>query len=282
MRCPTAQSPGAAERKWELHERQWKAQHFPGRSIGPRPRYVLGPCNACAVTRVGMHLEAFHRCETSCLRLQGVHRRAVALTVRTAFQTHAPLQVGRADARVEQKVRMRSGIVVSLSQKVSASSSRRSSKQSFADQTLPVTPEVPDLPPYQLISALSFVLIMKGCEERATVTRAARHRSVLCLQVVLLAVPVLIVAIPWALGHVQLCLAVCAVIALSPFGTVIWTLLPPGLGRPFKEQQQRWRRPRSRVSRPSTERAEPFWPVEVSLHPWHEEELITTALALAM
>ena len=99
---------------------------------------------------------------------------------------------------------------------------------------------------------------------------------------VLLATPILIVAIPWALGHLQLCLAVGAVIALSPFGTVIWTLVPPSLGRPFKQQQQRWRHRSSRVSWPSTERAQPFWPVEVSLHTWYKEELIMTALELAL
>ena len=82
---------------------------------------------------------------------------------------------------------------------------------------------------------------------------------------VLLALPVLIVAIPWALQHLQLCLAVIAVIALSPFGTVIWSLLPPNLGRPSGQQQQRQKQQRSGGSWQGTEQSQSFWPVEGSL-----------------
>lgn len=94
--------------------------------------------------------------------------------------------------------------------------------------------------------------------------------KVSCLQVLLIALPVLIVAIPWAVSHVQLCLAVAAVLALSPFGTVIWSLLSPNSGQPTEQQQQRrpWRS--NPASRQSTDRAQPFWPVEVSLHTWHD------------
>lgn len=79
------------------------------------------------------------------------------------------------------------------------------------------------------------------------------------MQAILLATPVLIVAVPWILGHLQLCLAVVAVVALSPFGTVIWSLVPHSLGKPFVQQQRRKQR-----SWQSTRQRAPFWPAEVS------------------
>ena len=84
------------------------------------------------------------------------------------------------------------------------------------------------------------------------------------MQAILLATPVLIVAVPWILGHLQLCLAVVAVVALSPFGTVIWSLVPHSLGKPFVQQQFEQRR--TRRSWQNTQQRAPFWPAEVS--PW--------------
>lgn len=81
------------------------------------------------------------------------------------------------------------------------------------------------------------------------------------MQVALVALPVLIVAIPWAVNHVLLCLLVTGTIALSPFGTVLLSMLP-SKGKAWAPQQQR-RRQSSQPPWLRTSRARPFWPAEV-------------------
>ncbi|CAK0781724.1 hypothetical protein CVIRNUC_005455 [Coccomyxa viridis] len=82
-------------------------------------------------------------------------------------------------------------------------------------------------------------------------------------EVALVALPVLIVAIPWAVNHVLLCLLVTGTIALSPFGTVLLSMLP-SKGKAWAPQQQR-RRQSSQPPWLRTSRARPFWPAESRL-----------------
>lgn len=79
-----------------------------------------------------------------------------------------------------------------------------------------------------------------------------------------MAVPILIVGIPWAVNHLQLLLVVVVVIALSPFGTVICSLVPPSLGKSPARPQQQPHGPRPQAAWQSKETSQPFWPVQVS------------------
>ena len=199
-------------------------------------------------------------CKTSFPGLQGAHRCAFSHAVRTATQPYLPLQVARPHDKVVQHVRARSGSSYHSFKGVSASSSRKSGRNGLADQTLPVTPEVPDLS--HLPDSLQETQSRYG-NEPVRILIVSPQGRVSRLQVVLIALPVLIVAIPWAVTHVQLCLAAAAVLALSPFGTVIWSLVSPNSERPSEQQQQRRSNP---ASRKRTDQAQPFWPVEVGLH----------------
>lgn len=74
----------------------------------------------------------------------------------------------------------------------------------------------------------------------------------------------MIVGIPWAVNHLQLLLVVLVVTALSPFGTVIWSLMPLSLGKSTARPQQQPQGPRPQAAWQSKKTSQPFWPVEVS------------------
>ena len=93
-----------------------------------------------------MHTAGLQSCSAIFSGLQGRHCVAKSLAVQTAAQTHTPLQLRRVDGSFEQQLVLRPEAVRKKYQRASASFGQKSSRRSIADRTLPVTPEVPNLP----------------------------------------------------------------------------------------------------------------------------------------